>query len=218
MIATSHSPRRISGIGVGALFLLLAGAGCAANSQMTNQWRDPSLAPGSLHSVMVVGIRKDPVRRRIWEDAFTKALTARGVAATPSYKEFPDAAPDTQQVIQSVSQNHYDAVLTSVRLPDEPTTKYVPGALRQERVARPGYYGSFHSYWVTVQDPGYTETDTIIRVQTDVWAANAERGQLVWSGTLATLESVTGRSVEQAVTQEIMPEMEKQGVFPAVAK
>jgi hypothetical protein len=209
-------PHLRTGASAVALLALAVTAGCAAQGEMTNLWHDPTLASGSIHKVFVVAIRKDPVRRRAWEDAFAEALTARGVAATASYRAFGEAAPDTQQVIDTVRRDGYDAVLLSSRLPDEATSRHVPGEYRQEQISDRNFYGygRFHSYWVSVQDPGYTETDTIIRLQTDLWATGQGDAHLVWSGTLSTLESVTGRTVKRAVDEEIIPELVKQGVVP----
>ncbi len=208
---------RVSAI---ALLTLAVTAGCAVQSEMTNLWSDPAVPASALHSVFVVGVRKNPVLRRRWEDAFVGALAARGVSATPSYRSFPDAVPDTDQVVDAVRRDGFDAVLTSSRLPNEATSRYVPGALHEEQVfpADNRGYRRFHSYWVTVQDPGYTETDTIIRLETDLWSTRGDGGHLVWSGTLRTLESVGGRTVDRAVNDEIMPQMEKQGAIPQALK
>ncbi len=208
-------PWRIrGGLSVLALLGLTAASGCAVQSELTNVWRDTSLASGSLRNVLAVGLRKDPVRRRAWEDAFVTALEARGVAATASYRLFSDAPPDTEEVIGAIRKHGYDAVLTSVRLPDESTSQYVPGAIRSEPVTTQDYYGRFHSHWVRVRDPGYTETSTITRVQTDIWTTGRRDGRLVWSSTLRTLETMDSRSVERAVSRDIMPALDKQGVFP----
>jgi len=213
-------PHLRTGASVVALLALAVAAGCAAQGEMTNLWRDPTLTSGSIHKVFVVAIRKDPVRRRAWEDAFAGALTARGVAATASYHTFGEAAPDTQDVIDVVRRDGYDAVLVSTRLPDEETSRHVPGEYRQEQISDRNFYGygRFHSYWVSVQDPGYTETDTIIRLQTDIWSTVRGRDHLVWSGTLSTLESVTCRTARRAVDDEIVPELVKQGVVPNKAR
>jgi hypothetical protein len=201
-----------------ALLVSAGLAGCASQSVMTKLWKDPSFVSGPVHNVFVVGIRKDPVRRRIVEDAFVNALRARGVTATSSYSLFPGASPDTQQVIEAVQKNGYDAVLASVRLPDETTSRYIPGTIRREQVTSQDYYGRFHSYWVNVQDPGYTETDKIMQIQTDVWAITNGSGRLVWSGTLRTLESPNNRNVNATVSKDIMPQLEKEGVVPEKPK
>ena len=218
-----------------ALLILVGTVGCAVQSEMTNLWKDPTFTSTTIHNVLVVGVRKNPVRRRIWEDAFVKGLGVRGVIATPSYQLLREAVPDTQQVIDAVQKNGYDAVLVSIRLTNEATSRYVPGDVRQELVPSrgyygrrgsygsggyygpayygpPGYYGNYRTHWVTIQDPGYTETDTIIQVQTDV-CTTANGGRLVWSGTFRTLESVKG-TADEAVSKAILPELEKEGVVP----
>jgi hypothetical protein len=138
---------------VALLALMMTTAGCAAQTEMTDLWRDPAFTAGPLHNVFVVALRKDPVRRRMWEDAFTRELGARGLTATSSYQLFPAASPDSQEVIEAVRKNGYDAVIVSVRLPDETTTTYVPGAVRRESVTVQDFYGTFHAYWRDVQAP-----------------------------------------------------------------
>ena len=199
------------------LLALLSTAGCAAQSEMSDLWRDPSFTSGPVHNVLVVALRKDPVRRRMWEDAFANELGARGLHATSSYHRFPEAPPDTQEVIEAVRTDGYDALLVSVRLPDETTSTYVPGTMRRESVTVQDFYGGFHAYWRDVQAPGHTETDEIRQFQTEVWATGGD-GRLVWSGTLRTLESVTNHSVERAVSGSIVPELEKQGLVPRKGK
>jgi hypothetical protein len=200
-----------------ALLALMMTAGCAGQSEMTSLWKDPSFNSGPMGNVLVVALRKDPVRRRLWEDAFARELATRGVTATASYQLFSGAPPDTQEVIQAVRKNGYDAVLVSVRLPDETTTTFVPGTVRRESVTVQDYRGAFHAYWRDVQDPGHTEIDEIRRVQTDVWSTG-DRGRLVWSGTLRTLDSVSNRTMETAVSEEIVPVMAAQGLVPARRK
>ena len=198
---------------VALLVLTVTTAGCAAQSEMTDVWKNPSFTTGSIHKVLVVALRKDPVRRRMWEDAFVGELGARGLTAASSYQLFPEAAPDSQEVIKTVRGSGYDAVLVSVRLPDQTKSTYVPGVVRREAVTVQDFYGTFHAYWRDVQDPGHTETDAISGFQTEVWAAGG-RERLIWSGTLRTLESVSNHTIEAAVSQNIVPAMAKQGLVP----
>jgi hypothetical protein len=196
-----------------AVLLALAAAGCASQFEMIDVWRDPTFTSGPVRNVLVVGLRKDPVRRRLWEDAFTRELKLRGVDAAPSYQIFRDAPPDTQDVIEVVRKNGYGAVLSSVRLPDEEHSTFVAGTFSRQPVTVQDYLGRFHTYWREVQDPGHVETDDVRLVQTDIWTTS-DGGRLIWSGTLRTLESVNGRAVDKAVTREIMPALAKQGLVP----
>jgi hypothetical protein len=218
MTKQAGSDRNIRGsVAYIALLTSVLTAGCAGQGEMTNLWKDSSFTSGPVGNVLVVALRNDPVRRRMWEDAFAKELGARGVATTSSYQLYPGAPPDTQEVIAAVRKNGYDAIVVSVRLPDETTSTYVPGAVRREPVTLQDYFGHFHAYWTEVRDPGHTEIDEIRRVQTDVWSTTG-RGCLIWSGTLRTLDSVGGPTMETAVAEEIVPLLEKQRVVPARKK
>jgi hypothetical protein len=197
-----------------ALLALAVTAGCAAQSEMTNLWKDPSFTSGPMRNVLVVALRKDPVRRRMWEDAFVDELGARGLSATPSYQLFPEAPPDTLEMIEALRKSDYDAVLVSTRLPNQTESTYVPGTVRRQTVTERDYYGVIRAYSRDVQSPGYTETDEIRRFQTDVWTTG-DRGHLIWSGTLRTLESLSNRTIAAAVSRHIAPVLEKQGLVPA---
>jgi hypothetical protein len=196
-----------------ALLALAITAGCAAQSEMTDLWKDPSYTSGPMHNVLVVALRKDPVRRRMWEDAFVHELGARGLTATASYQLFQEAPPDTLEVIEAIRKNGYAAVLTSTRLPNQTESTYVAGEMRRERVTTRDFYGSLHTYLSDVQAPGHTETDEIRRFQTDVWASD-RGGRFIWSGTLRTLESVSNHNIETAVSKYVIPAMEKEGLVP----
>src|SRR5215212_1741630 len=109
------------------LGLALMLAGCAASSGLVNMWRDPEVPAASLRKVYVVSLRQDAARRRIMEDAFASALNERGVAATPSYRDFPAALPDTVQVAEAVQSGGFDAVLVISGLDTRTVQNYVPG-------------------------------------------------------------------------------------------
>jgi hypothetical protein len=94
--------------------------GCA-KPPMTNMWKDPSYSEGALKKVLVIAVRNDPVRRRIWEDSFVKELSKHGVPAVSSYALFPAVAPDTQQVTQAVRENAFDGVCASRTSPTRRT-------------------------------------------------------------------------------------------------
>ncbi len=196
-----------------AVLMTMVLAGCAGQPRMASVWKDPSYVVGPVQKVLVVALRRDPVRRRLWEDAFTREMGLRGVGATASYQLFPDAPPDTQDVIDAVRTRGCDAVIVSVSLPNEATSTYIPSMVHNEPVTRQDYYGRFHTFWREVREPGHMEVDQIIRTQTDVWATGSG-GRLIWSGTLQTLESLGDQSVHSAVASNIAPALESQGIIP----
>ncbi|HEY2924832.1 MAG TPA: hypothetical protein VGJ98_07675 [Candidatus Eisenbacteria bacterium] len=187
--------------------------GCSSGTQLVDMWKDPTAPSTPIRKMLVVAIRKDPLSRRIWEDGFVTALEKRGVTATPSYNMFPNAAPDTVQIERAVREHEFDGVLLTHRLGATTQTTYVPGYTRLEPVwVRSRWSNAYHTYWREVYEPGYTETDQVVRHRVDVWST-AGGWRLVWSGTTESINPNSSRDVNVQITKLIIPELLTQGVI-----
>ena len=200
------------------LALLVTVSGCASGTKLTALWKDPYWHSGPLRNVFVIAVRKDPVRRRLFENACVNELRLHGITATPSYDEFPNAVPDTQQVVDAIQAHAYDGVLVSLRLENTqeavevpPTTSTVPETRHNP------YTGRYYTVYREVYTPGYTETNEVRRFQTDVWATGAG-GRLVWSGAVNVYDSMSADVVHDMIAKSILPQAVKDGVFPPVTK
>src|SRR5690349_11709708 len=69
------------------LFLLLVASllYACASTKLINSWRDPKYSGPPLTKVLVIGVTKQAVVRRTFEDAFAHELSGHGAAAVPSY-------------------------------------------------------------------------------------------------------------------------------------
>jgi hypothetical protein len=156
---------------------------------------------------------RDPGHRRLWEDEFAVELRRHGVNATPSYRIFPDALPDTEQIIAEVRRSDYDGVVMTVRLPNAVQSSYVPGYVATVPVTRFNpWYDAYFTYYQGVYEPGYLETERVARSRIDVWST-AGRGRLIWTGTSETYDPSS--SSKQEVAKKIVPELMSQGVIGA---
>jgi len=198
-----------------ALFVaLLALAGCASGTKLVDRWHDPAFRSGPLRNVYVVAIRKDPVRRRIWEDAYVEKLKEHGVQATASYTQYADAAPDTEQVYDVLQSGKYDGIVMSMRLANEQESRDIPPVINKEAVARRNpYTGFYYTVYRDVYTPGYTEVDEVRRFQTDIWSTK-DGGSMVWSGTVRTYDPATGYLVKSVISKHVLPEAAKDGILP----
>jgi len=188
-------------------------AGCVPGT-LSNMWRDPYFQSGPMKNMLIIAIRKDPVRRRIWEDRLVTELTKHGVVATPSYRLFPDALPDSAQCDAAVDANGYDGILVTRRLRPDTLTTYVPGYTKKELVTRYNpWRKAYYTYYQEVQVPGYTETDKAARHEVNVWTTK-DGGGLIWAGTGQVVESGAGSSVNDEIAELIVPELERQGIIP----
>jgi hypothetical protein len=201
-------------VAVFASLIAAAIAGCGSNAQLVNLWQDQEFTKKPMSSVLVMAMARDPVRRRMWEDSFANELERHGVKATPSYRLFPDALPDTEKVVETVKQEGYDGVIVTKMLPSETRTDYVPGYVTTVPVTRYSRWRSgYVTYYQDVYNPGYVETEKVVRHRTDVWSTD-EDGHLVWSGTTEVFDPTSAQSVNEEVTKRIVPELAKQGIIP----
>jgi hypothetical protein len=187
--------------------------GCSAGTQLVEMWKDPTAGSRPIRKMLVVAIMKDPLRRRVWEDGFVSALAKRGVAATPSYNLFPNGAPDTTQVEAAVSERGYDGVLFTHRIGATTQTTYVPGYTRLEPVwVRSRWSLNYYTYYREVYEPGYVETDQVVRHRVDVWSTTPG-WRLVWSGTTESINPQSGPDVNKQIAKLIVPELVAQAVI-----
>jgi hypothetical protein len=195
------------------LFVVSELTGCSS-SKLMDVWKDPQYH-GTFDNMFVIAVKKDPSQRRIWEDGFVSALEKHGVTATPSYRLFPKALPDTTQVVQAVRDHHYDGVMVTVRLPNQTEHVYVPGYV--DAVPVFGYdpwWDVYRTYYEDVYEPGYYETETIARARTCVWSSQ-DKGTLVWTGTSDVYDPTSSKAIGHEITEMIVPELAKQGLIPA---
>lgn len=203
------------GIAVPLLSVLFLMQGCST-SVLVNQWNDPAFHGPALTNVLIVAIRKDPVKRRVWEDAFIGELARHGVRATQSYRFFPDAAPDSGQLDQAVAAHSFDGIIITRRLPKAVSTEVVPGYVTSEPVTRySNRKGQFFTYYRDVEHPGFVDTQKVANRSIDVWTAGSE-GWMVWSAVSQTPEPATAEDVHRDVVGLVTADLARKGVIAKV--
>ena len=75
-----------------ACLALLALASCSTTT-IVDQWQSPGYTGGPFKRILVVGITKEAMTRRIFEDEFVKQLKARGTDAIASYTLIAEEGP-----------------------------------------------------------------------------------------------------------------------------
>lgn len=188
---------------LGAGLCTVALAACASSSRLVDTWVRPDYAGGPMRNMLVLVVRKDPARRRIWEDAFVSALAEKRVTATPSYHDFPDRPPREEEVRQEVEQGHYDGVLLARALGAEERRTYVRPGVAVYPAGRywSGFYRGYVTVWRRVYRPGYVERTRVVSFETSVWSAEG----LVWSGRSETTDPASAREFSEELSRLIVP-------------
>lgn len=171
-----------SSICFGILIAMLITA--CSTTNLTSVWKDQSFQ-GQPRKIMVVGIAKKPINKRIFEDEFVRQLKARGTDAVASYTVMPDMKQGDHAVIAATMKAQgADTVLISRLVSKKTVRTYVPGSVYYP----PSNYGNWHDYYgfgsQAVYTPGYTAEDEYALMETNLYDAGNDK--LIWSAASET--------------------------------
>ncbi len=151
---------------------------CATATQPSEVWKDPSY-----HSlpkkIMVVGISRKPVNRRIFEDEFVRQITNSGSEAVASYTVLSDELQsDHKALAAEVKKAKADTVLITRVVSKKIEKTYLPGLYYP-----PPYYGTWPDYYGygynALYAPGYVAEEQISVVETNLY--DAATNKLIWA-------------------------------------
>ena len=169
-------------IGFGVLMALLITA--CATTKFTSVWKDPSYR-AQPRKIMVIGVAKKAINKRIFEDEFVQQLKARGTNAVASYTVMPDEKQaDNTAIAATMKEQGADVVLISRLASKKTVHTYVPGTVTYP----PAYYGTWRDYYgygyQAVYTPGYVAEDEYALMETNLY--DADSGKLIWSASSET--------------------------------
>ena len=179
MVISRAAVRRV------VLFMALSvSAGCAS-TKIVNEWREPDYIPPPFKKVVVLGISKDQVLRRSFEDDFVAQLKAIGIEAVPSYQLMPEdgQAPEAR-LLKAVKQTGADAAIMTRLVRVERRTQVTPGYYNAYPVH--GFYRWYSSGWTGFYEPPRVYNYDVYTSETSLYDLNRDR--MVWAGTVQTTE------------------------------
>ena len=186
--------------------------GCAS-SRLATTWHTTQYTASPLAAILVISVGKNPVQRRIWEDAFANELAQHGVAATSSHRLFPAAPPDTHQVIAAVHESGFDGILAILRLPTERNKRYNRGytSIDQDEL-KGSYWQRYRTYYSETEHPAYIDSQKVDIRAIDV-TATANGGQLIWSTMSRTTDPDSVIDVQQVIASLVVSELVRQSII-----
>jgi hypothetical protein len=170
-------------------FLLLV-AGCA-NTRFVAEWRANDYQGPGFRKLLVVGVTRDGVMRRVFEDQFVAELARRGVAATASYTLAPkDGELDRAELEKAVAASGADGIL-STRLVQVMQQTYVypwPYGYGGPGYGFYGYYpyayrGAWVGYSYAYAPPQVVQYNVVV-LETQLFSAADQA--MIWGATSQT--------------------------------
>ena len=197
---------------IAALGCLIVQFSSCTSSRLVDIWRDASVQTPVLNKMLVIAVRKSPTKRRLWEDAFVLELTKSGVSATSSYTLFPDAPPDTDQVIAASQEGGFDGVLVILRLPTQTSREYVRGYTTSEQVVQYSpYWPRYRTFFREIEHLGYVDSQTVAINTIDI-STTREGGRMIWSATSKTPDPNTVEDAQSGIAELVMEKLQTTGI------
>ncbi len=189
---------------------------CVSSTQLIESWHDENYTDGSkLESVLVLGVFQDDTKRRAFEAKFVELVNTGGKQAVAGYTLMPekDDYDDEQDIIAAVSKIGADAVLITSYKGTDQQQRYIPPSMDYApAMTHGGYYGSYYgSAYRRVYSPGYTVTDTVVSLETRVYAVDSKK--LVWAGNTKSVNSASTDKVAEELVKIVTDDMRESGLI-----
>jgi hypothetical protein len=192
--------------------LLLLGSllyGCAS-TKLTNNWQDPHYSGPPLTKVLLIGVTKQAVVRRYFEDAFARQLADLGTTAVPSYTLIPeDGEVPKDRMAQAVQQSGADGVLITRLVRVDRRARIEPG------YAGPPFMGFYDYYpfaWGGFYDPPMVYTYDVVTWDTSVF--DARTNQMIWAGATETVAPKDLAKEAREAAAVVVKALVKGGILP----
>ncbi|MBW1756997.1 MAG: hypothetical protein JRJ80_12615 [Deltaproteobacteria bacterium] len=198
------------------IFFVAASALAACSKTKTSiplSWRNPSVEHTVFKKLLVIGIGEDDGGRRLFEDTFAKALAERGTSAQASWGLLPQTTQLTEER-GAIEGGNFDGVLITRLLSVDQNQEYVPPSTYTVPTSYHGYgyYGYYGSSYSVVHEPGYFKTNTVFRLETNLYSvANSD---LVWSGQSETLNPESLTDVIDSMTAAVAKKLKEEKLIP----
>ena len=196
---------------LGILLLGIVLVSACATTQINAVWKDPAYQARPSR-IMVIGVAKNPLNRRLFESEFVRQIRARGTEAIASYTVLSDKQQDDQLAIAAkVKELNADAVLIT-RLVSKKTVKmYVPGSVYYPPLyygTWPDYYGYGYRY---IYSPGYVSESEYAIIETNLYEAANDK--LVWAASSETVLSDSDESLIKSYIGIMVKTMVENGLL-----
>lgn len=207
---------------VGLMIVGLLAVACSSTT-MSGSWSEPGFE-GQVKNVFIIGIAKQEVNRRIFEDTFGNQLKSQGVSTVSSYQSISEQDEvDKEAIVEAMTANGCDSVLLTKLIGQRTETVTTAGyasGYSSGYGRRGGYRGGYgrggwgnyynRSYDVVYQ-PATTTEFVILTVESVLYDLKSE--EMIWSAQLETVVEGNIEKMMQDFTQEVTKDLKEKGLI-----
>lgn len=194
--------------------LALVATQAGAGTKFTSSWKNPELQPESFKGAKVAALVMHPDEsvRYPAEEALAREITARGAVGMPAYSIVPkELLKDKEKAREFFEKAGVVGVLAmrvvgkDKEITQSPGTYW--GGAGYATIWGAGYWGTG---WGAVYEPGYLRTDTIVEVETLIYALRQDK--LAWAGRSETTNPKDVPKFVKELTKKVAEQLKKLGL------
>jgi hypothetical protein len=207
------------------LLFLLAACKTTTTTDFSQSYRNPGFEETVFKKVLVIGVAENPESRQAFEDALVSAIAAEGGTAAPSYTILPDSEQISEDQLHAAIENEgIDGVLITRLLSVDKSKEYTPPkkynnpqtryytASRGWGYGYGGFYGFYGTTYAEVHEPGYFETSTTLKLETNLYSVATN--ELVWTGQSETIDPDSIEDARASVTRAVAKKLKEERLIP----
>jgi hypothetical protein len=193
----------------------LACFGCAT-SAFQSTWKSPDAKPLQLRDrkVAAVFVSRDPLLRRLAEDAMAREITDRGAVGVAAYTFLSDSEIRDRDTAQAKAASLGFAAAAVMRVVGSETL-YRHRPAHVSVWVHPPYRRIWGDYWGwgwgSVWAPGYLREERIVKVETLIYSLDDD--ELVWAGVSRTFEPLRIEHFVADLAVEVSEELAREGLI-----
>ena len=199
-----------------ALFLI----GCST-STIIGSWSDPGLTKGSVQNVLVIGVAKDDMIKRTYEDTMVIRLKEKGVLATPAYPLMKQGEKlERDAIVAYIQKNNIDSVMVTQMIDKRTETVVTPaqtsvrtGGYNSYRGGYGGYYPHYSASYNVISTPTTIQNYEVLTIEATLYKVEDAQEKPVWSAQSETAPGGNINSDLSELVDKLIKDMSSKGVF-----
>ena len=209
------------------LFALALSALVACNKTETTisqSYRNPGFEQTVFTKLLVVGVASDEESRQAFENAFANAIVDAGGGAETSWSVLPkEEQLEEDELRAAIKAGGFDGVLVTRLLSVDKDQEYTPASTYSNPRTRYygggggglygyGFYGFYGTTWAQVHEPGYFETSTTLKLETNLYSVATDG--LVWTGQSKTVDPDSVPDARESITTAVATKLKEERLIP----
>ena len=205
--------------------LMVLSACSKTTTNISQSYRNPGYEETVFKKLLVIGVAANQESRQKFEDAFSSAINSQGGSAQASWSMLPDSTQLTEdQIHGAIDSGGFDGVLITRLLSVDKAKEYTPPKKYNNPKTRyypagPGWgygYGGFYGFYGTtyaeVHEPGYFETSTTLRLETNLYSVATN--ELVWTAQSETVDPESLPDARASMTTAVAKRLKEERLIP----